>query len=119
MKKTRENISLYEISKLKSQNNSLLRALGVSDKTIPSSTTMKNKEKNLTVQTLSSDVDIGSILIGDRSRSHTPSLLLTFEIFNKNVHNCLVDSDVSLNIMPYSVFLQINAQPQKSTIQIV
>jgi hypothetical protein len=69
MKKTRENISLYEISKLKSQYNSLLRALGVSYKTIPSSTTMTNKEKNLIVQTLSSDVDIGSILIGDRSRS--------------------------------------------------
>jgi hypothetical protein len=113
MKKTRENISLYEISKLKSQNNSLLRALGVSDKTIPSSTTMKNKEKNLTVQTLSSDVDIGSILIGDRSRSHTPPFILTFEFFSKDVHNSLVDSGASSNIMPYSVCLQINAQPHK------
>jgi hypothetical protein len=45
--------------------------------------------------------------------------LLTFEIFNKNVHNCLVDSGASSNIMPYFVCLKINAQPQKSAIQIV
>jgi hypothetical protein len=49
MKKTRENISLYELSKLKSQKNSLLRDLGVSDKTIPSSSTTKNKDKISTV----------------------------------------------------------------------
>jgi hypothetical protein len=35
------------------------------------------------------------------------------------VHNCLVDSGASSNIMPYSVCLQINAKPQKSAIQIV
>jgi hypothetical protein len=40
-------------------------------------------------------------------------------IFNKNVHNCLADSGASSDIMPYSIFLQINAQPYKSTIQIV
>jgi len=31
-------------------------------------------------------------LIGGRSKSHTPPFLLTFEVFNKNLHNCLVDS---------------------------
>ena len=39
-------------------------------------------------------------LIGGRSRSHTPPFLLTYEIFNKNVHNCLVDSGASSNIYP-------------------
>jgi hypothetical protein len=113
MKKARESISLYELCKLKYQKNSLLRALGVSDKTIPSSTTTTNNEIFLTVQTLSSDVDIGSILIGDRSRSHTPPFILTFEFFSKDVHNSLVDFGASSNIMPYSVCLQINAQPHK------
>jgi len=32
------------------------------------------------------------MFIGDRSKSHTPPFLLTYEIFNKNVHNCLIDS---------------------------
>jgi hypothetical protein len=119
MKKIRENISLYELSKLKYQKNSLLKDLGVFEKTSSSSTTITNKEKISTTQTLSFEVYIGSILIGDRSRSHTPSFLLTFKIFNKNVHNCLVDSGASLNIISYSVCLQINAKPQKSSIQIV
>jgi hypothetical protein len=35
------------------------------------------------------------------------------------VHDCLAKSGASLNIMPYSVCLQINLQPQKSAIQIV
>jgi hypothetical protein len=39
MKKNRENISLYELSKRKYQRNSLLRALGIYDKTSLSSTT--------------------------------------------------------------------------------
>jgi hypothetical protein len=64
-------------------------------------------------------VKIDPILIGDRSNSHTSPFLLTFKIFNKNVHNCLVDSGASSNIMPYSVCLKINAQPQKSATQIV
>ena len=42
-------------------------------------------------------------LIGGRSRSHTPPFLLTYEVFNKNVHNCLVDSGASSNILPRSI----------------
>ena len=58
-------------------------------------------------------------LIGGRSRSHTPPFLLTYEIFNKNVHNCLVDSGASSNILPRSICTKLNVQPQKSTIRIV
>ena len=31
-------------------------------------------------------------LIGRKSQSQTPPILLTFDIFNQNVHNCLFDS---------------------------
>ena len=50
-------------------------------------------------------------LIGGRSRSHTPPFLLTYEIFNKNVHNCLVDSGASSNILPRSICAKLNVQP--------
>lgn len=63
----------------------------------------------------SSDV----ILIGDMSNSHTPPFPLTFEIFNKNVHNFLVDLRASSNIMPYSVCLKLNISPQKFIVHIV
>ena len=45
--------------------------------------------------------------------------LLTFEIFNHNVHNCLVDSGASSNVMPLSICKNINGQPTPSTSQII
>jgi len=58
-------------------------------------------------------------LIGGRSRSHTPPFLLTYEIFNKNMHNCLVDFGASTNILPRSICAKLNVQPQKSAVRIV
>ena len=67
-----------------------------------------------------SKVDLENIsLIGGRSRSHTPPFLLTYEVFNKNLHNCLVDSGASSNILPKSVCAKLNIQPQKSVVRIV
>ena len=57
-------------------------------------------------------------LIGKNSKSTTPYFLLTFEIFNQNVHNCMIDSRASLNIMPYSVCKKMNAKPTPCEIQI-
>jgi len=58
-------------------------------------------------------------LIGGRSKSHTPPFLLTFEIFNKNIHNCLINSGASSNILPRTICVKLNAQPQKSVVHIV
>lgn len=58
-------------------------------------------------------------LIGDRSISQTPPFLLTYEIFNKNVHNCLIDSGASSNIMPRTVCTKLNIIPQKTSVHIV
>ena len=59
------------------------------------------------------------VQIGDRSISHVPPFLLTYEIFNRNVHNCLVDSGASSNIMPRVVRTKLNITPQKPTVHIV
>ena len=59
------------------------------------------------------------MLIGRKSRSQTPPFLLTFEIFNQNVHNCLVDSRASSNVMPYSICKKLNAELQMSKIKII
>lgn len=37
-----------------------------------------------------------------------PHFLLTFEIFNYNIHNCLLDPNVSANAMPLSLAEKIN-----------
>ena len=45
--------------------------------------------------------------------------MLTYEIYNKNLHNCLIDSGASSNIMPTSVYAKLNIEPQKSAVHIV
>ena len=42
-----------------------------------------------------------------------------FEIFNHNVHNCLVDSGASVNVMPILVCKKINRHPKPSTWRVV
>ena len=53
------------------------------------------------------------------SKTKHPPFLLTFEVFNYNVHNCLVDLGASINVMPISVCKEINGQPKPSTWRVV
>jgi hypothetical protein len=53
------------------------------------------------------------------TRKNVPPFLLTFEIFNKNVHNCMVDSGASSNVMPWSVCQKINAKVEPSSLKII
>jgi hypothetical protein len=53
------------------------------------------------------------------TRRNVPPFLLTFEIFNRNVHNCMVDSGASSNVMPWSVCQKINDEVQPSTLKII
>ena len=57
--------------------------------------------------------------MGGKSKYKTPTFLITFKIFNNNVHNCLVDSGASVNVMPLSVCKKINGQPKSSTWQVL
>lgn len=90
MKKTKANISLYEVSKLKQQQRLLLNALNA----IPTSPlplifvtnkSPKRKEQSKSLTSYSHNINpTYVILIRDRSNSHTPPFVLTFEIFNKS-----------------------------------
>lgn len=59
------------------------------------------------------------VLIGDRYISHTPPFLLTYEIFNRNAHNWLVDLGASSNIMLITMCTKLNITHQKSIVHIV
>jgi hypothetical protein len=50
---------------------------------------------------------------------NVPPFLLTFEIFNRNVHNCMVDLGASSNVMPWSVCQKINAEVEPSNFKII
>ena len=57
--------------------------------------------------------------MGGKPKNKTPPFLLTFEMFNHNVHNYLVESGASIHIMPLSVCKKINGQPKPSTWRVV
>ena len=56
--------------------------------------------------------------VGGNTRFKTPPFLLTFEILNHKVHNCLVDSGSAVNVMPLSVCKKINGQTKPTTQQV-
>jgi len=55
----------------------------------------------------------------NKSELSIPHLLLTFEIFNMNLHNFLIESSVSSNAMAYSVCKKLNANTTKISKHII
>ena len=96
IKKARANVSLFEMCKVPQQKEKLLKALEALDEKMP------------TINQPQEEEEIRETSIGGKSKSKQPPFLLTFEIFNHNVHNCLVDSGASVNVMPISVCKKIN-----------
>jgi hypothetical protein len=54
-----------------------------------------------------------------RKRSNVPPFLLTFEIFHRNVHNCIMDSGASSNVIPLLVCQKINAEVKTFDMKII
>ena len=96
------NISLFEMCNVPQQKEKLLKALEMPEEKIPTDNQPKEEE-------------MGQESVEGNPKYKTPPFLLTFEIFNYNVHKCLVDSEASINVMPLSVCKKINGQPKPST----
>ena len=105
IKKTKENISLFEMCNLLQQREKLLKAFDAP--------TSKPQED------IRLEEEISEASIGGKSKSKTLPFLLTFDIFNHNVHNCLVDSGASSNVISLSVYRKINGQSTPSSCKII
>ena len=84
----------------------------VKTSTAANTSSLDNKEKTIEEEVKRPNRRADGALIGNKSRFQTPPFLLSFEIFNRNVHNCLVDLGASSNLMPYSVYKKLNSQPK-------
>lgn len=91
----------------------------VKTSTVKKTSNLDNNEKTTEEEVRKLNPRANGALIGKSSRSQTPPFLLTFEIFNRNVHNCLVDSGASSNMTPYSVCKKLNAQPKMCRTKII
>ena len=130
LKKVRVNITVFELFKITQLRELLRKALqhiqGPWDVAIGNSKSTKlaktisvtntssvEKKENTTMDKKQPDPKEDGALIGKKSRSQTLPFLLTFDILNRNVHNFLVDSGDSSNMMPYSVCKKLNVKPQR------
>lgn len=114
MNKTRANITFHELSKLKHQQKLLLKELhAVPIAPLPATViSQATHEMGRPPTGMSNKADPNEIsLIGGRLKSHNSPFLLTFEVFNKYLHNYLVDSSASSNILPKKVCAKLNVQP--------
>ena len=87
IKKTKANISLFELCNLPQQRRKLLEAF--------------DPQPNSILEAIESDTEINEASIGGKSKSLSLSFLLSLDIFNHNIHNCLVDFGASPNVMPH------------------
>ena len=76
-------------------------------------------QPNRSMDDIQPDKEINEACIGGKSKSQTLPFLLSFEISNHNVHNCLVDSGASSNVVPLLVCRKINGQPTPSSCKII
>jgi ribonuclease HI/transposase InsO family protein len=149
LKKLRANISIYELLKFPFLLQKMLQNISENGKNgnsngnkvvqskVPQKTSTKNNPDSQDKGILSvapvnnvnnvNNVDKVALETASKkpqvttlsTRKNVPPFLLTFEIFNRNVHNCMVDSGASSNVMPWSVCQKINAEVEPSSLKII
>jgi ribonuclease HI len=143
LKKLRANIYVYELLKFPFLLQKMLQNIAEngkngnsnSSKVVqnkgPQKTSTKNNpnshhKRSLPVNNVNNVDKVALEMVRKKSqtttlstRQNVPPFLLTFEIFNRNVNNCMVDSRVSSNVIPWSVCQKINAEVEPSTLKII
>ena len=104
LKRVKENISLFDLLKIPSIRDSLPKIMIIKQP-------QEAQNNNFDSTPRPNNPKLGS--------KGTPPFLLTFEIFNMNVHNCMVESGASSNVMPLSMCKKLNATWETCPIQIV
>lgn len=123
MKKEKKNVLVFDICNIPQQRDLILQTFNTSpdvsykivinfkEKHNPSMINLGSKTKQ--------KVAMNDAIIGKPSKSQTPPFFSTFEIFNHDVHNCLVDSRSSSNVIPFLICSKINDTPTKCANRII
>jgi hypothetical protein len=110
LKKLKANISVMDICRIPQQKYFLLQSF----KSIENPMTSNEQQRNLTSTDLVNKPTVNTCLEDKKGKPFVPRFLLTFELFNMNLHNCLVDSGASSTLIPLSVCKKLNVVPLKS-----
>lgn len=112
MKKAHVNISLFELIEIASQQELLVCAL---EHYTSGNDAYSQKGSGMSSGSLQSLLNVLTLDVS----TLCPPFTLMLKIFNYNVHNCLVDSGASVNVMPLFVENKINAKWDKTDAQII
>jgi hypothetical protein len=115
LKKLKDNISVMDICRIPQQKDFLLQAL----KSVEYSTTSTDQGRNLTPTDLGNKPTVNTCSEDKKGNCFVLLFLLTFKVFNRNLHNCLVDSGASSNFMPLSICKKLNTVPLKSDTHVI
>jgi hypothetical protein len=110
LKKLKANISVMDICRIPQQKDLMLQALSL----VENPTTDDGQEKNMPPTDLAIKPMIKMYSEGRKERPFIPPFLLMFEVFNRNIHNYLVDSGASSNVMPLVVCNKLGVVPLKT-----
>jgi uncharacterized Zn-finger protein len=99
LKNLRANISVMDICRIPQQKDFLLQALNL----VEDPMTSNGQERNLASTDPVNKPIVNTYLEDKKGKPFVPPFLLTLEFFNKNLHNCLVNSGESSNVMPLSI----------------
>jgi hypothetical protein len=110
LKKMKANVSIMDMCRIPQQNDFLLQAL----KSIDTPMTSTDQSEVPSPMDLTNKPSVNACSLEKRGRTFVPPFLLTFEVFNINLHNFLVDSGAYSNVMPLSICKKLNATPLKS-----
>jgi hypothetical protein len=117
LKKLKSNISVMDLCRIPQQKDLLLQALDEDGKLMLNLSPNSSEGKGISGEIRKPNVN--TITTDKKPRSSVPPFLLTFEIYNKNLHNCLVESGASSNVMPLSVCKKLNSTPTKNDTHII
>jgi hypothetical protein len=98
-----------DMCRIPQQNDFLLQALKSVDTLIKAI----EQGENISPTDLRNKSTINAFSEDKKGNPFVPPFLLTFEVFNKNLHNCLVDSGESSNVIPLSICKKLNVVPLK------
>jgi hypothetical protein len=109
LKNLKENILVMDMCRIPQQKDFLLQAL----KSVENPTTSTNQGENIIPTDLRNKPTVNVCSEDKKGKPFVPSFLLTFEVFKKNLHNCLVDSGASSNVISLSICKKLNVDPLK------
>jgi hypothetical protein len=110
LKKLKANISVMDICRIPQQKDFLLQSLNF----VENPTTGNCPERRLTHTYQVGKPTVNTYSRDRKEKPFVPPFHLTFEMFNRNLHNCLVYFGASSNVMPLSVCKKLNVVPLKS-----